>query len=123
MTSDGPSGTAPYQALTLARLAPLLVDADESTRWRLVAEFLKEYRWEPANMRPRLVEEEPDGTGDKRWDVFHQGGAGRCRRPRSRCLPATRDIRCPTRVGGRVTLVPDRARLVLEDIFDDMAPR
>lgn len=35
-----------YEPLTLARLAPLLRDADESLRWRLIAEFLGEYRWD-----------------------------------------------------------------------------
>jgi hypothetical protein len=39
-------------------------------RWRLVAEFLEEYRWEAAESRARLVEDEPAGTGDVRWDVF-----------------------------------------------------
>lgn len=48
----------------------MLVGADESQRWRLIAEFLEEYRWEPADVRPGLLAEEPSGTGDERWDVF-----------------------------------------------------
>jgi hypothetical protein len=60
----------PYEPLTLARLAPLLRDADDSLRWRLVAEFLEEYRWEPDDVRPGLLAQEPPGTGDEHWDVF-----------------------------------------------------
>ncbi|MBT8223972.1 MAG: hypothetical protein HKP61_09170 [Dactylosporangium sp.] len=54
----------------LAQLAGLLVGADESLRWRLIAEFLEEYRWEPADERLALLADEPDSTGDQRWDVF-----------------------------------------------------
>ncbi|MEQ4303927.1 hypothetical protein ABNF97_21520 [Plantactinospora sp. B6F1] len=61
---------APYEALTLERLGALLVGADEARRWRLVAEFLEEYRWEPAPSRTDLLTKEPDPTGDERWDVF-----------------------------------------------------
>jgi hypothetical protein len=35
-----------------------------------VAEFLEEYRWEPPAVRLALLEREPPGTGDERWDVF-----------------------------------------------------
>jgi hypothetical protein len=59
-----------YQPLTVARLGGLLTDAEESLRWRLIAEFLEEYRWEPAATRLGLLAEEPSGTGDERWDVF-----------------------------------------------------
>jgi hypothetical protein len=59
-----------YQPLTLARLGRLLPQADESVRWRLVAEFLEEYSWELAPARLALLDEEPAGTGDERWDVF-----------------------------------------------------
>lgn len=59
-----------YEPLTLARLGSLLADRDESLRWRLVAEFLEEYRWEPSGTRLALLSEEPTGTGDERWDVF-----------------------------------------------------
>jgi hypothetical protein len=60
----------PYRAMTLADLARLLSDAGRSARWRLVAEFLEEYRWEPAETRYGLLVEEPSGTGDERWDVL-----------------------------------------------------
>jgi hypothetical protein len=56
--------------LTLAALSALLVGADESQRWRLIAEFLEEYRWEPADVRSGLLAEEPPNTGDEHWDVF-----------------------------------------------------
>jgi len=56
--------------LSIARLASLLAGADESLRWRLVTEFLEEYRWEPPDGRVGLLADEPAGTGDERWDVF-----------------------------------------------------
>ena len=59
-----------YQPLTLVRLSVLLVGADESRRWRLVAEFLEEYRWEPSDARQGMLAEEPASAGDERWDVF-----------------------------------------------------
>jgi hypothetical protein len=52
------------------RLGQLLAGVDDSMRWRLVAEFLEEYRWEPVESRARLLENEPAATGDERWDVF-----------------------------------------------------
>ena len=60
----------PYQPLSLRRLAGYLAGADESRRWRLVAEFLEEYRWEPPDTRLELLDTEPPSTGDERWDVF-----------------------------------------------------
>jgi hypothetical protein len=59
-----------YEPMTLARLGPLLSGADDSVRWRLVAEFLEEYRWEPVESRAGLLQDEPAGTGDEHWDVF-----------------------------------------------------
>ena len=56
--------------MTLARLAEYLKGADESLRWRYVAEFLEEYRWESMAARERLLTAEPASTGDIRWDVF-----------------------------------------------------
>ena len=56
--------------MTLARLADHLVGADESRRWRIVAEFLEEYRWEPADSRWNLLAQEPPTTSDEHWDVF-----------------------------------------------------
>jgi hypothetical protein len=61
-----------YQPMTLAVLAGHLRKAagDDGLRWRLIAEFLEEYRWEPAPDRLRLLDDEPGPTGDERWDVF-----------------------------------------------------
>jgi hypothetical protein len=61
---------AAYRALALAGLGRLLAGADDSRRWRLIAEFLEEYRWEPLATRTELLAQEPVGTGDERWDVF-----------------------------------------------------
>ena len=64
-----------YRPMTLADLAGHLVrTADGKTRWKLVWEFLEEYRWEPEDVQPPLVREEPPPTGDVA-DVFIVGGA------------------------------------------------
>jgi hypothetical protein len=59
-----------YEPLTIERLGALLVGSDETRRWRLVAEFLEEYRWEPVATRAVLLDQEPAPTDDKHWDVF-----------------------------------------------------
>jgi hypothetical protein len=59
-----------YRAITLAELARLLSGASRSEWWRLVAEFLEEYRWEPTESRHQLLAAEPSSTGDPRWDVL-----------------------------------------------------
>ena len=59
-----------YRPMSIARLGELLVGADEPRRWRLIAEFLEEYRWEPTAERCGLLDEEPSATGSERWDVF-----------------------------------------------------
>lgn len=66
---DGVRGGG-YRPLTLAALGELLVGVEDAARWRLVAEFLEEYRWEQPVTRPGLLVDEPPGTGDQRWDVF-----------------------------------------------------
>jgi hypothetical protein len=60
----------PYEPMTLARLGAMLAGSDDSRRWRLVAEFLEEYGWEPAERRGALLDQEPERTGDEQWDVF-----------------------------------------------------
>nr|MDT0667606.1 hypothetical protein [Micromonospora sp. DSM 115978] len=67
---DDSAAAPPYQPLQLAAIGELLVDADERRRWRLIAEFLEEYRWEPVSTRTALLDAEPPATGDERWDVF-----------------------------------------------------
>ncbi|HEU5429691.1 MAG TPA: hypothetical protein VFU74_22610 [Actinocrinis sp.] len=59
-----------YRAASLADLADWLAGCSEQERWRLVAEFLEEYRHEPPGIRLALLESEPAGTGDERWDVL-----------------------------------------------------
>jgi hypothetical protein len=39
-------------------------------RWKLVWEFLEEYRWEAADAQPSLLVAEPSPTGDERWDAL-----------------------------------------------------
>jgi hypothetical protein len=47
-----------------------MAGADQSTLWRLIAEFLEEYGWEAPGGRVELLKAEPASTGDERWDVF-----------------------------------------------------
>lgn len=64
------SGQA-YRPMTMADLAVHLKKAgDDATRWRLIAEFLEEYRHEGVDGRGRLLLREPRSTGDQRWDVL-----------------------------------------------------
>jgi hypothetical protein len=60
-----------YQPITLSELAGhLAAAATDKIRWKLVWEFLEEYRWEPAASQPELLTDEPAPTGDERWDVL-----------------------------------------------------
>src|SRR4051794_20100683 len=59
-----------YKPLTLDDLADVMAGSPPALRWRLVAEFLEEYSWEPMGARPELLEREPRSVGDERWDVF-----------------------------------------------------
>lgn len=59
-----------YRPMTLAALGGWLAGAGDARRWRLIAEFLEEYRWEPVAVRRQLLSDEPASTGDERWDVF-----------------------------------------------------
>jgi hypothetical protein len=57
--------------MTLAGLAGwLATTASDELRWRFLAEFLEEYRWETAPGRLRLLTDEPGSSGDPRWDVL-----------------------------------------------------
>jgi hypothetical protein len=60
----------PYRAACVADLAGWLAGAVASERWRLVAEFLEEYRHEPLEVRSVLLAAEPLPVGDERWDVL-----------------------------------------------------
>ena len=60
-----------YRPMTLADLAGRLVrTADSKVRWKLVWEFLEEYRWESADVQLTLLQDEPAPTGDQRWDAL-----------------------------------------------------
>lgn len=67
--ADAPTRPA-YEPLTLARLAAFMADAPEPLRWRLLAEFLEDFSWEPAPSRLRLLNEEPPPVGEHTWDVL-----------------------------------------------------
>jgi len=70
-TTHSRSQPVAYRPMTLVDLAGHLAAADdERHRWRLVAEFLEEYRHEPDAERTALLADEPPNTGDERWDVF-----------------------------------------------------
>ncbi len=61
----------PYRPMTIAELAGHFARAGgDADRWRLIAEFLEEYRHEPVDTRHALLEAEPALTADERWDVF-----------------------------------------------------
>jgi hypothetical protein len=62
---------AGYRPMTLANLADRLASAiDDKIRWKLVWEFLEEYRWEPTGIQPSLLHDEPASVGDERWDAL-----------------------------------------------------
>lgn len=53
-----------YRPMTLVDLAARLVaNIDEKVRWKLVWEFLEDYRWEASGLQPESV-------GDDRWDAL-----------------------------------------------------
>jgi hypothetical protein len=68
----GPGDVKPqYQPMTLSDLARQLTSVDvEKWRWKLVWEFLEEYRWEGADSQDALLRDEPPIIGDERWDVL-----------------------------------------------------
>lgn len=60
-----------YQPMTVADLAGRLSGAaDDRTRWKLVWEFMEEYRWEAADSQSSLLTDEPAPVGDERWDAL-----------------------------------------------------
>jgi hypothetical protein len=60
-----------YHPMTLAELGDRLArTADAKVRWKLVWEFLEEYRWEEASTQPMLLRDEPRPIGDERWDAL-----------------------------------------------------
>ena len=62
---------ASYEPMSLAVLARYLVaTVGGKVRWKLVWEFLEEYRWEPAEIQIGLLKVEPETVGDERWDAL-----------------------------------------------------
>ena len=60
-----------YRPMTLAALADRLGrTGDGKVRWKLLWEFLEEYRWELADIQLSLLQDEPSLTGDERWDTL-----------------------------------------------------
>lgn len=60
-----------YRPMSLVDLARQLTGvAADKWRWKLVWEFLEEYRWEEADRQSALLQEEPPLIGDERWDVL-----------------------------------------------------
>jgi hypothetical protein len=60
-----------YRSMTLAELGRRLALVDDAkTRWKLVWEFLEEYRWEPDDVQLSLLLDEPPTSGDDRWDAL-----------------------------------------------------
>lgn len=60
-----------YRPMVMSELGARLARVeDERVRWKLVWEFLEEYRWEPADHQLALLETEPEPIGDERWDVL-----------------------------------------------------
>ncbi|GGS70088.1 hypothetical protein GCM10010156_31090 [Planobispora rosea] len=53
-----------YRPMTLSDLAArLTADTGDKIRWKLVWEFLEEYRWEPPEVQPSLLQAEPESVG------------------------------------------------------------
>jgi hypothetical protein len=60
-----------YQPMTIAQLgARLSEQANESIKWRLVLEFLEEFRHEPVEIQQSLITDEPVKCGDERFDLL-----------------------------------------------------
>ncbi|WP_026313833.1 hypothetical protein [Actinomadura flavalba] len=60
-----------YRPMSIAELADRLTAADsDKIRWKLVWEFLEEYRWEPEERQPALVRDAPRPVDDDRWDAL-----------------------------------------------------
>lgn len=62
---------ARYKAMTRPASPDTRGEADDGRHaWRRVWEFYEEYRWEPQEDRQRLIQDEPEPTGDRRWDTL-----------------------------------------------------
>src|SRR5216684_4229515 len=96
--------------MTLADLGRRLARVDDArTRWKLVWEFLEEYRWEADDVQPSLLQDEPPATGDERWDALLAALAERL---------ARRDVVADVFVvgGAAMALAYDAARVTRESM-------
>ncbi len=65
-----------FTPMSIDRLGVHLAEAgDPDRRWLLLLEFLEEYEHEQAPTRASLLQPEPPGTGDDRWDALLAGVA------------------------------------------------
>lgn len=88
-----------YRPMTLAELANRLIRTpDVKVRWKLVWEFLEEYRWEPDTIQLSLLKDEPTPVGDDRWDALLAALAEH--------LTAQHDVAPPDWAEGRVLRRP-----------------
>jgi hypothetical protein len=85
---------ASYRPMTVAGLAAHLSRAtDDRIRWKLVWEFLEEYRWEPGDAQPSLLRDEPSLIGDERWDTLLAALAEHLAAKHDLAPPAWADLR------------------------------
>nr|WP_134010943.1 hypothetical protein [Streptomyces sp. 846.5] len=89
-----PASGSTYRPGTLADLSGWIRAADHREQWRMVAEFLEEFRHEPPGERLALLQEEPPTTGDENWDAFLAGLAEHLAAKENRSGPAW----CETRI-------------------------
>ncbi len=62
---------AGYQPMTIAQLSYRLSQrGDDSIKWRLVLEFLEEFRHESTVVQETLIAPEPQDCGDPRFDLL-----------------------------------------------------
>jgi hypothetical protein len=60
-----------HHAMTLTELGGRLARTpDAKVPWKLVWEFLEEYRWEQAEAQSSMLQDEPTPVGGERWDAL-----------------------------------------------------
>ena len=68
---ESPRVMGPYRPMTVAELAIHIREAaSPQLRWRLVREFLEEFKHEAGQSRQALLTEPPPPTADVRWDAL-----------------------------------------------------
>ena len=103
-----------YRPMTLADLGRRLARVDDAkTRWKLVWEFLEEYRWEPDDVQPSLLRDEPHATGDERWDALLAALAEHLAAQRDQAAPEWTEIRVLRRPWFAAELEAQRAEALV----------